>query len=151
MAIHLSEEEKDAIILEEINRVKKRKKQFQAWNEGPLLLRRQVVMDMLGKGMSRAHTVREIMARWNVCVTTANAYVNDVNKYIAESYKEDTNSLREVIFHKLEALAEDAIANRDRKSALKAYEQMSKLGGLYEDKVKVEADTTITFDFGGND
>lgn len=146
----LTFEEKEAIIMEEIARVKKKKMQNQSWNEGPLLLRRQAVMDMLGKGMSRANTVKEIMARWSVCAATANAYVNDVNQYIAESYKEDSVSLREVIFHKLEALAEDAIANRDRKSALKAYEQMSKLGGLYEDKVKVEADTTITFDFGGD-
>lgn len=150
MAKYLTFEEKEAIILKELARVKDRRKLQQSWHEAPLLLRRQAIMDLLGRGMSRQNVVKELMARWDVCPATANSYVNDVNKYIAESYKEDTISLREVIFHKLEALAEEALANRDRKSALKAYEQMSKLGGLYEDKVKVEADTTITFDFGGD-
>lgn len=146
----LTFEEKEAIIIEEIARVKKRKNLNQSWNEAALLLRRQAIMDLLGQGVSRQNIVRTVMDRWGVCCSSANVYVNDAHHYIAESYKEDNVHLREIIMHKLEAVAEDAISNRDRKSALKAYEQMSKLGGLLEDKVKVEAETTIVFDFGGD-
>lgn len=145
----LTIEQRDAIIIAEIARVKERRMRKQSWEEAPLLLRRQAIMDMLGKGMSRHSVVKEVMARWGVRTTSANLYVNDAHKYITESYKEDSVALREIIYHKLECLAEDAIASRDRKSALKAYEQMSKLGGLYEEKHKVENNTVITFDFGG--
>ena len=90
------------------------------------------------------------MDRWGCTKSSAHKYVTDALSFIADSYKEDADKLKDIIMHRLESLAEDALENRDRKSALKAYDQMSKLAGLYEDKVKVEADTTIKFDFGGD-
>ena len=52
--------------------------------------------------------------------------------------------------HKLESLAEEATEARDRKSALRAYEQISKLAGLYSEKLEVQAQTEIKFDFGND-
>ena len=91
------------------------------------------------------------MARWDIHNAVAYNYINDAYDYIAETYKEDTPKLRDIAISRLESLAEDALLNRDRASALKAYDQINKLQGLYEEKVKTDNNVTITFDFGGND
>lgn len=151
----LTREEIDNIIKAEIfrmnpnNGVKGTKKGL-CWREEQLFLRRQEIMKLYGKGMTKMSIMNEIMNRWGCKKGTAYNYIEDAIDYIVECYKEDADKLKDVIMHRLESLAEDALGSRDRKSALKAYDQLSKLAGLYEDKVKVEADTTIKFDFGGD-
>ena len=107
-------------------------------------------MKMLSKGLTKASCVQEIMSRWDVAEQTARNYIKDAMDYIAENYKEDTEHLKDVLMFKLESLAEDASLHNDRKSALKAYDQISKLAGLYDEKLKVEAETVIKFGFDGD-
>ena len=71
-------------------------------------------------------------------------------KAVSRFADEDYDKLKDILMHKLEALAEDATNARDRKSALRAYDQISKLAGLYTEKVEVQQDTNIHFDFGNN-
>jgi hypothetical protein len=151
----LTDEEIDNIIIAEKQRLTHttikghpRQKGASKWREEPLLLRRQVIMRLLGQGKSRWTVVLELRDRWGVCDRTANEYVKDAFKFIADSYRNDNETLREVLMHKLEAIAEDAIASRDRKSAIKTYETMAKLGGLVDDKIRLEGETTVKFDFG---
>lgn len=151
MAKYLTAEEKSNIVLAEIDRLRQKRKNKHTWQETPLLLRRQIIIDLLGQGLSKTRIVEELMARWGVENSIAYRYVNDAYDYIAELYKDDSDKLKEIALSKLESLAEDAIASRDRTSALKAYDQINKLQGLYEEKVKTENKTSITFDFGGND
>lgn len=155
MAKIMTVEEIDAFIKGEIERHKMVKgkqapQRARAWSEEPLLLRRQVVMKMLSKGLTKASCVQEIMSRWDVAEQTARNYIKDAMDYIAENYKEDTEHLKDVLMFKLESLAEDASLHNDRKSALKAYDQISKLAGLYDEKLKIEAETVIKFGFDGD-
>lgn len=155
MAKIMTEEQIDEFIIGEIQRHKMVKnkpspQRGRGWFKEPLLLRRQAVMKMLSKGLTKASCVKEIMSRWDVCEESARNYIKDAMEYIAENYKDDTEHLKDILMFKLESLAEDASLHNDRKSALKAYDQISKLAGLYEDKVKVEADTTIKFGFDGD-
>lgn len=155
MAQIMTTEEIDNIIKAEMFRMNpkngiKTTRNGRTWREEILYIRRQEIMKLYGKGMTKMSIINEVMNRWGCAKSCAHKYVTDALNFIVESYKEDEDKLKDIIMHRLESLAEDAMSNRDRKSALKAYDQMSKLAGLYEDKVKVEADTTIKFDFGGD-
>lgn len=150
----LTFEQKENIIRATIKNLQETKKgkvppSITGWGEDALMFRRQAIMELMGKGKSRTKIVNEISERWDVSKTSAYVYVKDVNQFLTDSYKAESEHLKDIIFHKLECLAEDAISSRDRQSALRAYEQIAKMGGLYEDKLKVENNTTIHFDFGG--
>jgi hypothetical protein len=150
----LTFEQKENIIKATIKNLQETKKgkvppSIAGWGEDALTFRRQAIMELMGKGKSRTKIVNEISERWNVSKVSAYIYVKDVNQFLTDSYKEESDHLKDIIFHKLECLAEDALEHNDRKSALKAYEDIARMGGLYEEKVKLENNTTIKFDFGG--
>ena len=136
--------------LNPMNGAKGKTRKGLTWREDILYIRRQEIMRLYGKGMTKMSIMNEVMNRWGCTKSSAHKYVTDALSFIAETYKEDADKLKDVIMHRLESLAEDALNENDRKSALKAYDQICKLAGLYEDKVKVESDTTIKFDFGGD-
>lgn len=153
MAKIMTDQEIDEFIKGEIKRhtVSKEKAQSskaRGWFKEPLLLRRQAVMKMLSKGYTKASCVAEIMNRWEVCEQSARNYIKDAMDYIAQNYAEDTERLKDILMFKLESLAENASQANDRKNALKAYDQISKLAGLYTEKVEVQAETEIRFNFG---
>ena len=153
MADLLTKEQIDTIIRDEHHRLSpktcKNKPQKQnCWDADIVALRRRVIMEMLGKGMTKMSISKELGVRWDISESTAYNYIKDAFKYIAENYKEDYDKLKDILMHKLESLAEEASQARDRKSALRAYEQISKLAGLYVDKVETKQETEIKFNFG---
>lgn len=155
MAEILTQEQIDDIIMKEHHRLspktcKSKAQKNNSWDEDVVVLRRRTIMEMIGKGMTRMSIAKELETRWDISNTTAYNYIRDTFKYIAENYKQDYDKLKDILMHKLESLAEDATNARDRKSALKAYDQISKLAGLYTEKVEVQQDTNIHFDFGNN-
>lgn len=155
MAEILTQEQIDDIIMKEHHRLspktcKNKAQKNNSWDEDVVVLRRRTIMEMIGKGMTRMSIAKELEKRWDISNTTAYNYIRDTFKYIAENYKEDYDKLKDILMHKLESLAEEATEARDRKSALRAYEQISKLAGLYSEKLEVQAQTEIKFDFGND-
>lgn len=155
MADILTQEQIDDIIMKEHHRLspktcKNKAQKNNSWDEDVVVLRRRTIMEMLGKGMSKMSIAKDLEKRWDISNSTAYNYIKDTFQYIAKNYKEDYDKLKDILMHKLESLAEDATNARDRKSALKAYDQISKLAGLYTEKVEVQQDTNIHFDFGNN-
>ena len=153
MAEILTQEQIDDIITKEHHRLspktcKNKAQKNNSWDEDVVVLRRRTIMEMLGKGMSKMSIAKDLEKRWDISNSTAYNYIKDTFQYIAKNYKEDYDKLKDILMHKLESLAEDATNARDRKSALKAYDQISKLAGLYTDKVEVKQDTEIKFNFG---
>lgn len=153
MADILTQEQIDDIIMKEHHRLspktcKNKAQKNNSWDEDVVVLRRRTIMEMLGKGMSKMSIAKDLEKRWDISNSTAYNYIKDTFQYIAKNYKEDYDKLKDILMHKLESLAEDATNARDRKSALKAYDQISKLAGLYTDKVEVKQDTEIKFNFG---
>lgn len=149
----LTQEQIDKIIMDEHHRLswktcKTKPQKNNSWDEDIVALRRRVIMEMLGKGKSKMTISKELGARWDISESTAYNYIKDTFKYIAEHYKEDYDKLKDILMHKLESLAEEATEARDRKSALRAYEQISKLAGLYTEKVEMQTETNIKFNFG---
>lgn len=155
MAEILTQEQIDDIIMKEHHRLspktcKNKAQKNNSWDEDVVVLRRRTIMEMIGKGMTRMSIAKDLEKRWDISNTTAYNYIRDTFKYIAENYKQDYDKLKDILMHKLESLAEEATQARDRKSALRAYEQISRLAGLYTEKVEVQAQTEIKFDFGNN-
>lgn len=155
MADILTQEQIDDIIMKEHHRLspktcKNKAQKNNSWDEDVVVLRRRTIMEMIGKGMTRMSIAKDLEKRWDISNTTAYNYIRDTFKYIAENYKQDYDKLKDILMHKLESLAEEATEARDRKSALRAYEQISRLAGLYTEKVEVQQDTNIHFDFGNN-
>lgn len=155
MADILTQEQIDKLIMDEHHRLswktcKNKAQKNNSWDEDIVALRRRTIMEMLGKGMSKMSISKDLGKRWDISESTAYNYIKDTFKYIAENYKEDYDKLKDILMHKLECLAEEATDARDRKSALRAYEQISKLAGLYTEKVEVQQDTNIHFDFGND-
>ena len=155
MAELLTQEQIDKLIMDEHHRLswktcKNKAQKNNSWDDDIVALRRRTIMEMLGKGMTKMSISKDLGKRWDISESTAYNYIKDTFKYIAENYKEDYDKLKDILMHKLESLAEEATEARDRKSALRAYEQISKLAGLYTEKVEVQADTNIRFDFGND-
>lgn len=153
MADILTQEQIDDIIMKEHHRLspktcKNKAQKNNSWDEDVVVLRRRTIMEMIGRGMTRMSIAKELEVRWDISNTTAYNYIRDTFKYIAENYKADYDKLKDILMHKLESLAEEATQARDRKSALRAYEQISRLAGLYTEKMEVQQDTNISFNFG---
>ena len=66
MAKYLTAEEKNEIVGAEIERLRQKRKNKHTWEETPLLLRRQIIIDLLGQGLSKTRIVEELMARWDI-------------------------------------------------------------------------------------
>lgn len=120
------------------------------WGDADVMLRRQVILDLIGQGLSRRRIVEELCARWGVTTQRVYEYYKDAFNSMINDNEEVVEKYRDLQVGRLEALAEDALAHNDRKSALAAYEQLSKLNGLYVNKVEadVKEDKTIKFSFG---
>lgn len=143
-------EEQDAIIKAKLAQQSINGSKFNyRWSEDALMVRRQVIIDLLGQGLSHFRIQQELMSRWGVCKTTTFNYIKDAIEYMAESSKEFYKEKTDLMVSRLEAIAEDALAHGDRKSALTAYEQINKITGLYINKIDadVKGDVEITFDF----
>lgn len=155
MAELLTQAQIDKLIMDEHHRLswktcKNKAQKNNSWDDDIVALRRRTIMEMLGKGMTKMSISKDLGKRWDISESTAYNYIKDTFKYIAENYKEDYDKLKDILMHKLESLAEEATEARDRKSALRAYEQISKLAGLYTEQVELKQETNIKFDFGTN-
>lgn len=147
----LTPEEQDNIIKRIIKSTHARGgTQKKAWTDYAINIRRQVILDLLGQGLSYPRIEQELMARWECGHTSVCTYYKDAVNYLSEGSEEYKEHIKEIMVHKLESLAEDALAHNDRKSALSAYEQINKLNNLYVNKVEadVKDNVVIRFDFG---
>lgn len=117
------------------------------WTEAELCLRRQVVTDLLCQGLSSTRVKQELMSRWNVSEESAYNYLRDAINSMASDNEVFMEKARDIMIHKLEGVAENALEHNDRKSALAAYEQLNKISGLYKDKIEADVKTEIKFDF----
>lgn len=145
---YLEDDEIDAIITSRIHSTARRGGKGE-WTEDEVMLRNSVVLDYLGKGVSRNETRKILMKRWDVSDATARRYIKDALEELVADYDEFSQYTREQHLQRLEEILEDAMFHSDRKSALSALDQMGKINGLFVDKkdVKVSADETISFEF----
>lgn len=145
-------EEIDKMIITRLNMHRKRGgTRTNIWNEETLLVRRQVILDYMAQGLGHTRIAQELMNRWGIGDNVARSYIKDAIEYLEESSLDFAEHTTSIMTKRLEAIAEDALAHGDRKSALAAYDQLNKMNGHYLANVNLKTDTTISFDFGNTE
>lgn len=141
-------EERDNYIKDALARMKAAGGRSKRWRENDIIIRRESIYYWMGQGKSR-NALRLFLADlWDCSFHAVDNYIKDALDTLAQSSVEKNDEYRTKMIEKLERVAEDAMNNGDRKSALAAYEQMSKLNGAYTQKVEADLHTDIKFKFG---
>lgn len=149
----MSPDEQDNLIISCLNRTSSRggKSSGQSiWNESAILVRRQVILELLGQGLSHIRIKYELMSRWGICKSCAEDYIKDAIEFLKEGNRDIAEDVRDILMEKIQAIAEESIIQNDRKSALQAYDMLNKMLGHYTTKIEADVDSNnnIHFDFG---
>lgn len=122
-----------------------------SWSEAEIQIIDEVIWDYIAKqGLSREATAQQLIARWDISLSTARKWITDSIKRIANTYsEEEQEEVRRVWLERCESILQDAISTRDTQSALKALDLMAKSLGLYKETkdINVDGDNTIHFEF----
>lgn len=141
----LTPEEIDRKIIGEIDRTRAAKKD--RYTEVGILLREQVIFDLIGQGLSYRRITEEIAARWGICHTLAEKFYYQALKKLKENTLEVQDSWKEILISRLEAVMEESSQSHDRASYLKACKQLADLTGANAPKEVTLTNTDLTFNF----
>jgi len=140
----LEPEEIDAIIKMRVKTVKK-----EPWTEAELTMRNQVIIDLIGQGLSRRRIQEEIMSRWSISSTTAKVYIKEAYDTLLHNNEEFLEYQRDQQIERLENIITEALEAHEYKAAVMATAELNKLLGLTtQQKVTIE-NVDRTFKFGG--
>lgn len=120
------------------------------WTEPMIMLRRQVVCDLIGQGLSRRRIVEELMSRWEIDTTASYEYIKDAFEYLLQGNDEYMEYNRDKQVERLENIITEAQQAGDYKAATMATTELNKLLGLTtSSKLTIEGTDRI-FKFGGD-
>ena len=140
----LSPEEIDEIIRNRVSVAKK-----DPWTETEIMMRNQVIIDLIAQGLSRRRIQEEIMSRWGVKTTAAKTYIKDAYDTLLRSNEEFLEYNREKQIERLENIITEALEAHEYKAAVMATAELNKLLGLtIQQKVTLE-NVDRVFKFGG--
>lgn len=140
----LEPSEIDAIIKMRVKTVKK-----EPWTEAELTMRNQVIIDLIGQGLSRRRIQEEIMSRWSISSTTAKVYIKEAYDTLLHNNEEFLEYQRDQQIERLENIITEAMEAHEYKAAVMATAELNKLLGLTtQQKVTIE-NVDRTFKFGG--
>lgn len=115
-----------------------------------LYLRRQVIMQLLKRGMPRTEIVSFLMQKFSASEKSSYDYLNDVFNYIKTTDEQLKEDIRLSQLEKLQSVVQDCLARGKHKEALSAYDQINKINGLYTETKNLNVND-ITFKFGGDE
>ena len=122
-----------------------------SWSEAEIQIIDEVIWDYIAKqGLSREATAQQLIARWDISLSTARKWITDSIKRIANTYsQEEQEEVRRVWLERCESILQECIETRDKQNALKALDLMGKSLGLYKESkdINVDGDNTIHFEF----
>jgi len=140
----LEPSEIDAIIKMRVKTAKK-----EPWTEAELTMRNQVIIDLIGQGLSRRRIQEEIMSRWSISSTTAKTYIKEAYDTLLHNNEEFLEYQRDQQIERLENIITEAMEAHEYKAAVMATAELNKLLGLTtQQKVTIE-NVDRTFKFGG--
>ena len=111
--------------------------------------RKKWITSQLRKGKLPKQLIQDVMEKYELGEDMAERLVYDCNKAIRESLQELYDDAAGYISNNVQAIAEDALASNDRKSALEAYKLLTKVlkVGAEEDGNKTQININFGFDF----
>ena len=152
---NLTIEEQDAIIIGCLNKHTKRggsiSNDLKIWNDEAIQIRRDIIIELLGKGLNHDKVVKEMSNRWGVSRPTGYKYLKDACEYLSEGSQELKEHYAEVAQSRITAILEKCIEGNNNRLALASLDMLNRIQGLYTSKIEAEVkqDTTIEFKFGG--
>lgn len=114
-------------------------------NQVKTIDRKKFIARHLRRGKVPAQVIELVMEEYGLGYDQSYQLVYNVNKEINDSLKELYDKAAEYLVRNLQSLAAEALDDKDRKSALKAYEQLAKICKVGADDGK--QDITINFGF----
>lgn len=118
------------------------------WPENEILLRNQLILDMIARGMSRRKCVEAMMDRWTISDANAYIYYKEALKRLMDENEEFVEYNRDKMVERMEHIIEDCLEHNHPKEAVMACQELNKLLGLTTStKLTLEADSRV-FKFG---
>ena len=114
-------------------------------NQVKTISRKKFIASQLSRGKVPAQVIELVMEKYGLGKDQSYQLVYNVNKEINDSLKELYDNVADYLVRNLQSLAAEALEDKDRKSALKAYEQLAKICKVGADDNKI--DFQIHFDF----
>ena len=114
-------------------------------NQVKTISRKKFIASQLRRGKVPAQVIELVMEKYGLGKDQSYQLVYNVNKEINDSLKELYDNVADYLVRNLQSLAAEALDDKDRKSALKAYEQLAKICKVGADDNKI--DFQIHFDF----
>ena len=114
-------------------------------NQVKTISRKNFIASQLRRGKVPAQVIELVMDKYGLGKDQSYQLVYNVNKEINDSLKELYDNVADYLVRNLQSLAAEALEDKDRKSALKAYEQLAKICKVGADDNKI--DFQIHFDF----
>lgn len=119
------------------------------WTEAELMMRNQVIIDLIGQGLSRRRIQEEIMSRWDISLTTANKYIREAYDVLMRGNEEFIEYNRDKQVERLENIISEAMEHGEYKAAVMATAELNKLLGLTTNQKITLENTDRVFKFGG--
>ena len=119
------------------------------WTETELMMRNQVIIDLIAQGLSRRRIQEEIMSRWGVKGSAARDYIKQAYDTLMQSNEEYLEYNRDKQVERLENIIAEAMEAHEYKAAVMATAELNKLLGLTTSQKITLENTDRTFKFGG--
>ena len=118
------------------------------WQEDELMMRRQVILDYMGQGLSRRRIVEHLCDRWGINTRTAYVYYTDAIRFLAKDSEKFVEFNRDKMIERLEYICTEAIDTGNYREAVMACAEMNKILGLSQETKKIEIkELQTTFKF----
>lgn len=118
------------------------------WYDYEVKYRNEVILGYLGQGLSKRRVCEECADRWQISLKTAYKWAKIALESLTEDNEEFKQKIMDIQFERLSYISEAAVQNGDYTTALKAYDQLHKLMGLYSEKKEIDVkNDVIKFDF----
>lgn len=149
----LTKEEVCAILAKTLQQVKNGFGQLKAkaWTEELVELRRRYIIYYAVHGWTNVSIMNDLCDNIGCHKSVAKEYIKDAYHSLVADAAEFKESDRQTLISKFEDIAEECRSRGDNKTAIKALEEVAKLKGLAIDKVELQGEQTITFNFGQRD
>lgn len=121
------------------------------WTEPEIMMRNQVIIDLIAQGLSRRRIQEEIMSRWGVKTTAAKVYIKEAYDALFRSNEEVLEYNRDKQIERLENIITEAMEAHEYKAAVMATAELNKLLGLTTNQKITLENTDRVFKFGGSE
>lgn len=109
--------------------------------------RKKFINKHLRRGKLPAQVIELVMEEYDLAYDTSYQLVYAVNKEIKDSLKDLSDNAAEYLMNNLQSLAEQSLEDKDRKTAIKAYELLAKITKVGQEENKTTINLNFGFDF----